>query len=124
MVTEITLDDMKPGAMPPDDDMHVVMFYGATCGPCKVTMPNYEEAARFFIEKGARIKFHKLHVWENEETKAKCKELWNVVGVPNFKFFSNGTIVHEKVGGGTLETMKSAVHQAIDETFKQFGEKL
>jgi thiol-disulfide isomerase/thioredoxin len=124
MVTEITPENMKPGGMPEDDDMHVVMFYGATCGPCKFTMPFYEEAASKFISKGAKIQFHKLHAWENDEIREECKILWNVKGVPTFKFFVQGVMFHEKTGGGKLEDVEKMIHEAIDKAYRQYGSRI
>lgn len=121
MVTELTLENMMPGGTEPDDYMHIVMFHGATCGPCKATMPNYEEAAKNLIEKGARIKFHKLHAWETEEVRQKCQDTWGVTGVPHFKIFMNGVNVFDKLGGGDLEEINRIIQSGIDEAFKRFN---
>lgn len=125
MVTEITLEDMEPGAMPEDNDMHVVMFYGVSCGPCKMTMPLYETAATFYTEKQARIRFHKLHVWETEDIRSRCAERWNVTGVPHFKLFTHGECIVDRVGGHREdETMMQMIQDGIDLSFRRFGERI
>jgi thiol-disulfide isomerase/thioredoxin len=125
MVTEITIDDMQPGVLPLDNDMHVIMFYGAKCGPCKATMPFYEAAAEFYTLKDARINFYKLHVWESDDVRNKCSELWNVGGVPHFKIFAHGECVVDRVGGHSEQaTMLKMIQDGIDLTFRKFGERI
>ena len=124
MVNDITMENMQPGGMPEDDDMHVVMFYGTTCGPCKATMPHYEATSEFFEERGARIKFHRIDAWNPPEQAKYVKEVWKVEGVPNFKAFFRSQVVEEKKGGGREENLKIFVHNAIDNVYKKFGEKI
>lgn len=125
MVTEITMHDMQPETgLPPDNNMHVVMFYGQTCGPCKATMPHYESVSNFFTEKNAPIRFHKIHAWEEGEQKEYCSKVWNITGVPHFKIFYKGQVVSIREGGGDGEVMMQFVINAVDEAYKRFGERL
>ncbi len=42
--------------------LHVVMHYGATCGPCKRTMPIYETVYSHFLEhKVTNVKFYRIN---------------------------------------------------------------
>lgn len=119
MVTEITMADMRPeSGLPPDNAMHVVMFYGATCGPCKGTMPHYESAAQFFTNLGASMKFYRINAWEPEEQKTYCSEVWQVTGVPTFKVFFKGQNVHTRVGGGDETAMLEFLQECVDIAFK------
>ncbi len=124
MVTELSLADMQPGAMQQDDYMHVVMFYGVSCNPCKFTMPFYEEVSKALTEAGARIKFYKFHVWESDETKQFCREKFNVQGVPHFKAFTYGNVVQDKIGGGNKEDLTQFIQNAIDVSFKELGARI
>lgn len=125
MVTEITMHDMQPGSgLPPDNNMHVVMFYGATCGPCKATMPHYEVVSNFFEQNGAPIKLHKIHAWEEGEQKEYCSTVWGINGVPHFKVFYRGEVISIRDGGGDEPAMTKFVLDAIDEVFKRFGDRL
>jgi thiol-disulfide isomerase/thioredoxin len=123
MVTDITMNDMVPGGMPEDDSIHVIMFYGPTCGPCKSTIPYYEQASDLFTLKGANVKFHKIDAWNPPEQKTYCNQIWGINGVPHFKSFCKGQVISEKVGGGNYEAMFKMIHETIDEAFKRFGEK-
>lgn len=125
MVTELTMHDMQPETgLPPDNNMHVVMFYGATCGPCKASMPYYELVSNFFNERNAPIKFHRIHAWEEGEQKEYCISVWGVNGVPHFKIFYKGQVIAIREGGGDESTMNKFVLDAIDEVFKRFGDRL
>lgn len=124
MVIELTKEDMEPGALPQDDYMHIIMFYGQTCGPCKMTMPYYETLAEFFIRKGAKIKFYKFHAWETPEIHEYCKTTWELNGVPLFKIFHQGKVIMNKLGGGDEAEVFKTIHDAIDEAHKQHGVRI
>ena len=45
--------------------LHVIMHYGETCGPCKLTMPHYEILELHFREYNIKnVKFYKFHHWQ------------------------------------------------------------
>ena len=113
MVTEITMNNMKPGGMPNDSSTHVVMFYGPTCGPCKATVPYYEEIAAYYTAKNIDIQFHKIDAWNPPEQKQYCTDVWGVRGVPHFKFFSEGREIAQKVGGGNFETLQQFIEDSL-----------
>lgn len=113
MVTEITMQNMMPGGMPADNSIHVVMFYGPTCGPCKATMPHYEKIAEDYIASGVDIKFHKIDAWNPPEQKDYCRNTWGISGVPNFKMFSEGREINNRRGGGDYDTLKSFIEEGI-----------
>ena len=47
--------------------LHVVMHYGATCGPCKATMPHYILLEKHFEEYNIKnVKFYTFHQWQKE----------------------------------------------------------
>jgi thiol-disulfide isomerase/thioredoxin len=124
MVTEITMDDIKNGLTTERDDLIILMFYGPTCGPCKATMPNYEDAARFYIEKTSKIHCMRINAWEPQDQADYCKSFWKVEGVPHFKTFCRGEELTSKIGGGDLDTMKQFIHSAIDTVFKKFDVRI
>jgi thiol-disulfide isomerase/thioredoxin len=78
--------------------MHVVMHYGATCGPCKSTMPHYEVVAQHFIDygRGERVKFYKFHQWQPEYKEFITEHNLGTNGVPTFRFYYFGEEI-EKV---------------------------
>lgn len=125
MVTEITKYDLELNELMQDGNMHIVMFYGENCGPCKFTMPFYEEAAQFLLDgKVDVIKFHKMHAWENDETKQYLSDTFDVKGVPTFITFLNGTQINRKVGGGKKEDMLKYVQDSVDMAFKIMGARI
>ena len=124
MVSDITMQEIINIGSVDDDDVRILMFYGPGCGPCKATMPNYEAASNFYLEKGARIQFYRINAWEPAEQAEFCKKNWNINGVPTFKAFFRSQEVFEKVGGGDEPTMKQFVQNVIDEVFKRFQERI
>lgn len=124
MIRDITMKEIIEGLPNPDMDLHVLMFYGPTCGPCKATMPHYEATAQFFTEKGSRIKFYRINSWEPPDQATFISEKLGITGVPTFRAYCNSQQVSEKVGGGDEETMKKYIGDAIGEVFKRFGEKI
>lgn len=124
MVIELNRDDLDPGKVPADDKMHIIMFYGSTCGPCKFTMPFYEETATYFTERTDKIKFYKLHAWETDEVKQYLSDTFDVTGVPKFISFLHGVHIHTKLGGGKREDMMKYVQDSIDNAFKNLGVRI
>jgi thiol-disulfide isomerase/thioredoxin len=124
MVTEITLEEMSKSSPEPDDDMRVLMFYGATCGPCKRTMPHYETVANYFSSKMSPVLFYKINAWEPLEQKLFCEKVWGTKGVPHFKVFLRGKEILSRQGAGDEEQMFKFLQNAIDEAFKQCGVRI
>lgn len=125
MITELDMNTPIPGSIfAPTEDVSVIMFFGKTCGPCKASMPHYEEVAKFYSEHSDRVKFYKFHVWESEEHRAYCEQTWQIQGVPNFRIFTRGELVSEQKGGGDFNFLHKFVHNGIDEIFKRFNDKV
>lgn len=123
MVTEITMDEMNTGHEQADQFLRVVMFYGATCGPCKRTMPHYETVAEYFTAKQSPILFYRINAWDPQQ-KEYCEKVWEVTGVPNFKAFLSGTLIHTRQGSGDESTMFKFLQECVDEAFKQHGVRI
>lgn len=123
MVTELTVADMEQGFEESDMLMRIVMFYGATCGPCKRTMPHYETIAQYFTLKKSPVLFYKMNAW-SEENKEYCELVWDVKGVPHFKAFLDGQVIHTRQGSGDEEQMFKFAQECIDEAFKQKGVRI
>lgn len=76
--------------------LHVVMHYGVTCGPCKMTMPHYETVDAHFIEHNVtNVKFYRFHQWEEDYKSFIEENDLSVKGVPTFKYFYMGDKLHE-----------------------------
>jgi thiol-disulfide isomerase/thioredoxin len=122
MVTEVTMEDIIAEHIYEDGYMSVIMFFGAGCGPCKATLPNYEAVAEYFTSRGAKIKFYKINAWEPDEQKEYCTNSWGINGVPHFKVFFNQEEVLTKIGGGDYDSMAAFIQNGVDEIFKKINE--
>lgn len=94
------------------DILHIIMFYGENCGPCKATTPHYETLAGKHTSD--IVKFYRFHQWENDEYKKHGETFWGVTGVPSFKVVYNGETVLSKVGGGDEAEMDRFFLNAIE----------
>lgn len=124
MITEITMHQMNEALPEPDDIMRVLMFYGATCGPCKRTIPHYETVAQYFTAKQSPILFYKINAWAPQEQKEYCEQVWNINGVPHFKVYIRGEEIYTRQGGGDESTMFKFLQESIDEAFKRHGVRI
>lgn len=118
MLNEVTVKELRDSSFYEKDGVQFVMFFGATCGPCKATMPHYEEAAKFFTERGANIEFYKFNAWEPEEHNNYGREDMGVEGVPTFLAFFDNQEIYRDSGTSDYETMCRRIHSVIDIIFK------
>lgn len=124
MIKDITMKEITEGLPNPDNDIHLLMFFGSNCGPCKATMPHYEAVAKFYTEKQSRIKFYRINAWEPVEQATFCSTKMGVNGVPTFRAYCKSTQFSEKVGGGDEEILKKYINGLIDDVFNKFGERI
>ncbi|UCF86601.1 MAG: thioredoxin [Nitrospiraceae bacterium] len=89
-VTSVTNDSWDKEVM---QSQNVVMvdFWAAWCGPCKMVAPVVEELAK---EYEGKAKFFKLNTDENPDLASRYK----IRGIPTLMFFKNGQIVEQIVG--------------------------
>ena len=69
----------------------LVDFWATWCGPCQMMGPVVEQLSD---ELAGKVKFCKVNVDENPE----LAEKFDVMSIPNFKFFKNGEVVGETLG--------------------------
>lgn len=104
--------------------LHVVMHYGANCGPCKMTMPNYETVETHFIEHNVtNVKFYKFHQWQEEYKEFIEQNNLRVNGVPTFKHFYMGDVIKEDTRSFNDPTeLKQNIIEAIKAIENTMGE--
>lgn len=69
----------------------MVDFYGDHCGACAWTAPYYREVA----DDMAFIRFIQVNTSKYRELAKRFK----IMGIPAFRYFHNGELVHKSVGG-------------------------
>ena len=69
----------------------LVDFWAEWCGPCKMMAPVVEELEK---EMGNEVKFAKINIDECPD----LAEKYNVMSIPTFKCFKNGTETGTTVG--------------------------
>ena len=83
-----------------------VDFYADWCGPCKMMSPVIDKLAEEF---DGRIKVGKINVDDNPEVAMK----YNIMSIPNMKFFKGGQVVDEVVGAIPKAAMKAKFEQNV-----------
>lgn len=73
------------------DELVLVDYWAAWCGPCKAIAPILDEVAEQYA---GRVTIAKLNVDENPETAAK----FGIRGIPTLMLFKNGEPIETKVG--------------------------
>ena len=78
-------------------NLHVVLCYGETCGPCKITLPHYEDVAKHFYDYGiTKVRFYKFHQWQPEYKPFIAQHKLDVPGVPTIRAYFYGDVLWEK----------------------------
>lgn len=75
------------------DKLIVVDVSTRTCGPCKLIFPKVVKMSQEYPE----VLFLKINGDISSETRALMRK-WGVKGVPNFRFFRSGKLIHSHVG--------------------------
>jgi thiol-disulfide isomerase/thioredoxin len=105
--------------------LHVVMHFGATCGPCKMTMPFYDAVEKHFLEhKVTNVRFYWFHQWEELYKSFIEENDLKVNGVPTFKYFYMGDVLNEETrsynNADELKKSIMTVVQGIESTMGSF----
>lgn len=78
--------------------LHVVMHFGATCGPCKMTIPYYDAVEKHFVEYNVtNVKFYWFHQWEPSYREFIETNNLKTDGVPTFRYFYFGDMIYQEV---------------------------
>lgn len=96
--------------------LHVVMHYGATCGPCKITIPYYDAVEKHFLEyKVTNVKFYWFHQWEETYKPFIEEHKLGVNGVPTFKYFYMGDMINEETRSyNDADELKKRIMTVVD----------
>ena len=98
MVYTFTADNFEAEVLKSDIPVFVD-FYADWCGPCKMMSPVIDKLAE---EYEGRIKVGKINVDDHSEVAAR----YNIMSIPNMKFFKGGQVVDEVIGAVPKPVMK------------------
>ena len=96
--------------------LHVVMHFGATCGPCKMTIPFYDAVEKHFLEyKVTNVKFYFFHQWEESYKPFIEENNLTVNGVPTFKYLYMGDVITEETRSyNNADELKKSIMTVVD----------
>jgi thioredoxin 1 len=106
MTQKVTSADFKKKVLD-SDDVVVVDFWAAWCGPCIALAPILEQVGE---EAEGKVKVMKLNVDENNDIAYK----YQIRSIPNVKIFKGGEVVKDLIG----LMPKDVYLQAINEITK------
>ena len=81
------VDEIEEG-----EGLHMIDFWAAWCGPCKIVAPHVAALAADYEDKGLRV--GKLDVDSNPGTTTR----FSVTSIPSILFFKDGELVDKVIG--------------------------
>ena len=98
------------------DDVYVIMFTAAYCGPCRVAKrelfpPMLEKYAAF-----ANVHFYELDVEKDQPAPdgTFLKDRWAVNGLPTFVVIYNDTVMFSSTGYSRKNTLQHSIENTIN----------
>ena len=89
------------------EGLHMIDFWAAWCGPCRLIAPIVNELADEYQGKGLRV--GKLDVDSNPQTTTRFR----VMSIPSVLFFKNGEQVDQVVGAVPRAVLEEKVQQHL-----------
>jgi thioredoxin 1 len=88
------------------NELTMVDFWAAWCGPCQMIAPVVEELA---TEYDGRLKVAKLNTDENPEIASR----YQVMGIPTLMFFKGGQMIDRVVGAASKKQFKEKIEALL-----------
>ena len=88
------------------NDLVMVDFWAAWCGPCRMVSPIIDELAK---EYAGKVKVVKLNTDENPEIAGR----YQIMGIPTIMFFKDGKVVDKLVGALPKSQYKEKIESLL-----------
>lgn len=106
MVSTLNKENLQTFIDESNEKPVILDFYADWCGPCKITLPRYEEAS---VEVGDKATFVKVNVEDNRDVAMN----YRVSSIPCFVVLKNGEEVARVLGAQSKEVLVKLVSSHI-----------
>ena len=89
------------------DGLHMIDFWAAWCGPCRMLAPIVEDLADEYDAKGLHVS--KIDVDSNTSTTVR----FNVRSIPSILFFRDGELIDRVVGAVSRPSLEEKILQHL-----------
>ena len=89
------------------DGLHMIDFWAAWCGPCRMIAPIVEDLADEYDAKGLHVS--KIDVDSNTSTTVR----FNVRSIPSILFFRDGELIDRVVGAVSRPSLEEKILQHL-----------
>lgn len=112
MINECTNEELWP-QLANDDLTHIVLAYGASCGPCIKTKPHFQMVANLFTKLDLSIRFYQIDVWNSINT--AFKQVITLEAVPTIIYYKNGKEVSRIRGSKESLEIRDFIQKTTNE---------
>lgn len=112
MIHDCTNEEIWPLVLD-NDAVHVILVYGATCGPCVKTKPHYEMVSSFFNKLDPSICFYQIDIW-NDINKG-FHNVNSIASVPTLLIYKNNAEIGRVTGSQESLQIRDFIQRTLNE---------
>ena len=109
-MTTTTLTKDNFSATVADNEIVLVDFWAAWCGPCRMFAPIYEEASRRYADQEPKIVFAKV----DTDAEQELAQAAQITSIPTLMAFKKGHVVFAQPGALPAAALDQVIEAVVD----------